>query len=91
MICNNSDGNNCDNTNNNNNNNMYCMSFDLNVDGLTIFDTSTAQCLHSKAIRHYPSVHPDFLSFNGKISIYVFMNIYIYIYIYVYVYIYMYI
>jgi hypothetical protein len=38
-------------------------------DGLTIFDTSTAECLHSKAVRTYPKTHPDFLSFNGNVNL----------------------
>jgi hypothetical protein len=38
-------------------------------DGLTIFDTSTAECLHSKAIRIHPETHPNFLSFNGNINL----------------------
>jgi hypothetical protein len=38
-------------------------------DGLIVYDSRAADCLFSQGVSKYPSVHPDFLSKGGDLSI----------------------
>lgn len=38
-------------------------------DGVRIFDAQAADCLFAQGVSFYPSVHPDFLSKGGDLSI----------------------
>lgn len=38
-------------------------------DGVRIFDAQAADCLFAQGVSFYPSVHPDFLSKGGDLSV----------------------
>ena len=38
-------------------------------DGVRIFDSQAADCLFAQGVSFYPSVHPDFLSKGGDLSV----------------------